>query len=595
MRALGAWLFGCLMAGEVLSATVELRAGRDDYRLSRELMYVVDPEHRLALADLMSGSAGLRSFDGETLTFGFDPAAYWFKGEIVNRDHPQSSWLLLIEYTLLDHVDLYLIDSSGSPSRQSSGDMTPFGSRHLDHRHFNFALDVPAGRGPITFFLRVKSKSSLQVPLRLLTPDTLAEANYRSQLGFGLLYGIFLALICYNLILFASIRDWSFLYYVLYAAAFVLVQLTLNGFAFQYLWPNDPQWANTAVVFLLPAAMIAMFQFCRNFLNLAITAPRENRIFVGLMGLCAILAGLSFVTDYRVLILTETGLVFVAAALIVYSGFRSWLAGFRPARYFLIAWAVLIAGMLVYASVSFGLLPKMFVTEYGIQIGAAAEMILLSFALADRINVSQERIRRQTEQTQTTLEFRVQERTQELNEALERLELANKILRQSSQRDGLTGVYNRRYLDEALKSTWAKAIDNESPVALIVLDLDHFKEVNDRRGHLAGDDCLRAVAAALTAVLEPIDCVLARFGGEEFFVVLPGMTATEAGDLAERLRGAVESTKVVSGDQSFHITASFGAAAISPGGGRTDRDLIRSADQAMYEAKKQGRNRVVVT
>ncbi len=588
------WLLGSLLFADATAATVELTSGSDDYSLSRGLMVAVDPGDRLSLADLMGGRAGLRSVERDSMTFGFDPATYWFKGEIANRDHPESRWVLLIEYTLLDQVDLYLIDAAGNPSRRASGDLQPFSSRDLDHRFFNFVLELPPGAAATTFYLRVKSKSSLQVPLRLMTPGALAQSNYRAQIGFGILYGIFLALISYNLILFVSIRDWSFLYYVLYVAAFVLIQMTLNGFAFQYLWPDRPQWANTAVVFLLPVGMLAMFQFCRSFLNLPTQAPRDNRIFLVLMAVCALLAALSFVVDYRALILTESALVFIAAAMIVVSGVRSWLAGYRPARYFLLAWALLIAGMIAYTSVSFGLLPKVFLTEFGIQIGAAAEMILLSFALADRLSLVQERARALTEQTQTTLEFRVEERTRELNEALKRLELANKILRQSSQRDGLTGVYNRRYLDEALKSSWAKAIETGQPLALIVLDLDHFKEVNDRRGHLAGDDCLRAVATALTDVLESFDCVLARFGGEEFFVVLPGLSAEQAGELAERLRETVAALEVVSEDQTFRVTASFGAAAISPGGGRTDRDLIRNVDQAMYEAKKQGRNRVVV-
>ncbi len=236
----------------------------------------------------------------------------------------------------------------------------------------------------------------------------------------------------------------------------------------------------------------------------------------------------------------------------------------------------------------------MFITTYGMQIGSAAEMVLLSFALAFRIRLLQEENQRMEAEARSEMELRVAERTTELNDALTSLETANRVLEESSQRDGLTGVYNRRYLDLSLTRLWAQAIDKGRPLGLIVLDLDHFKRVNDQRGHMAGDDCLKKVAMAMEQTLADDPCVLARFGGEEFFVLLPEIEGSRIGVLAERLREQIENLQVISEDQTFGVTASIGASSLKAGDGRTYRDLMRSADKAMYEAKRQGRNRVVL-
>ena len=310
------------------------------------------------------------------------------------------------------------------------------------------------------------------------------------------------------------------------------------------------------------------------------------------MVLLALIAMAAFVVRYQYLVQIATAMVFVSAGVVLTSGIRAWTQGYRPARYFLLAWGLLLVGMLAYAGVSFGFMPRTFITTYGMQIGSAAEMVLLSFALAYRFRLLQEENQRMEADARTEMELRVGERTAELNDALTRLETANRVLEQSSQRDGLTGVYNRRHLDLSLTRLWAEAIDHGRPLTLIVVDRDKFKQVNDQRGHMAGDDCLRQVARVMEELLEDHRCVLARFGGEEFFVLLPEIAAEDIWPLAEKLRQRIERLKIVSEDQAFGVTASIGVASLRAGEGRTYRDLVRIADKAMYEAKKRGRNQV---
>ena len=160
--------------------------------------------------------------------------------------------------------------------------------------------------------------------------------------------------------------------------------------------------------------------------------------------------------------------------------------------------------------------------------------------------------------------------------------------------DSLTGLANRRRFDEALKLEWLRARRNEHPLSLIVIDIDHFKHVNDDYGHPCGDDVLRATAALLSQHVKRAGDLVARYGGEEFAVLLPDTPLAVAHEFAERLRLAVEALPLNAMQQSIAITISCGVscalAEVSP----SDPEwLVHEADAALYEAKRSGRNRVV--
>ncbi|MBS0211604.1 MAG: GGDEF domain-containing protein [Proteobacteria bacterium] len=181
-------------------------------------------------------------------------------------------------------------------------------------------------------------------------------------------------------------------------------------------------------------------------------------------------------------------------------------------------------------------------------------------------------------QRQQMLEAKIAERTAEL-------EAANHKLAELATEDSLTGVANRRALESALKREWQRCMDLRTPIGLLMIDVDHFKQFNDRHGHQAGDEVLRAVAARLSAGLQPQRELLARYGGEEFCLLLPGMTTVEAAARAERLRVSFEA-------EGSPVTISIGVAARVPRGDDHPDALLRTADECLYAAKRAGRNRV---
>jgi diguanylate cyclase (GGDEF)-like protein len=266
-------------------------------------------------------------------------------------------------------------------------------------------------------------------------------------------------------------------------------------------------------------------------------------------------------------------------------------SGYAPARIFLLAWSLFLAGTAAIAALAFGLLPKNMLTEYGVQIGSALEMLLLSIALSYRYAVLRNENERIVNEANLQLERKVAQRTQEVRSALMQLEDAHRRLRDSSRRDGLTGLYNRTHFHEGFEALLREGREQGRPVSLLMIDLDHFKSINDRYGHLVGDDCLRWAAQRIGQALRVHEnSLLARFGGEEFVVVLPGHDLHGAVNVAESLRRRLIEEPCVSGPHRLRVSASIGVHTIDPGNEADSDAALSVADQALYSAKANGRD-----
>lgn len=185
-------------------------------------------------------------------------------------------------------------------------------------------------------------------------------------------------------------------------------------------------------------------------------------------------------------------------------------------------------------------------------------------------------------------------REQELISILNQLEETVSMLKRLSSMDDVTGITNRRGLEDYLEQEWRRALRYEIPLSLILIDIDFFKSYNDTYGHQKGDECLRLVANVLNRALHRPADLAARYGGEEFMVILPNTDLEGANSVAERLRVEVEALGIVHPQSpvSKYVTISLGVATTIPRRGFSPAELIASADQALYQAKEDGRNRV---
>lgn len=202
----------------------------------------------------------------------------------------------------------------------------------------------------------------------------------------------------------------------------------------------------------------------------------------------------------------------------------------------------------------------------------------------------QTRLRTALAAANAELENKVQQRTQALEDVNRRLEIL-------SVTDGLTHLANRRRFDAVWLTEWQRAVRQSTPLAVIMLDVDHFKAYNDHYGHQQGDECLRRVGEVLLSTVRRAGELVARYGGEEFVVVMPGTSVVGAMGMAEIIRVGIEAVGMTHAHSPVGgvVTVSLGVAVGIPSA-RDDRDaLIQAADAALYQAKHQGRNRVVLS
>ena len=591
LAGLALWCAGAGVAAAATVAPLVLDAETSSIPLSPRIAY----RHDAGAADGAT-EAFRRAEAGEfqplpdgTPTFGFQDGAYWFYLPLVNRDAAEPRWLLVQEYALSDQVDLYLRYPDGRIEHASSGDHAPFNSRFIRYRYPNFRLDLPPGQRVEVLF-RVQSESSMQVPLVLYTPKAFAELMRDAQFSTGLYYGIVLALLFYNFVLWVMLRDGGYFWYLLHTGAFGLVLFTLNGYGFEYFWPNWPWMADAAVPLSICLALIGMQQFSRSFLELRERWPAGNRVSLALIGFFVLLGIASFWLPYSTSTPLASRMVLLGVLWIIVATIVMLRRGYRPARLFLLAWSLFLSGTAAFTLLAFGVLPQNFWTQNGEQISSALELLLLSLALGRRYASLREENIRIVQETNETLERGLIDRTRELRTTMAKLGEANVKLQEYSRRDPLTGAYNRRHFREAFAQMLAARKGSGRQIALLLLDLDFFKRINDSHGHPAGDSCLVEAARRIEEVAAQRGGLVARFGGEEFVVALACRDAQDALQVAEAIRLRIQQDPVRHEALAIRLSVSIGIHTVSSERGDSAEEIIRIADEALYRAKGDGRN-----
>jgi diguanylate cyclase (GGDEF)-like protein len=198
-------------------------------------------------------------------------------------------------------------------------------------------------------------------------------------------------------------------------------------------------------------------------------------------------------------------------------------------------------------------------------------------------------------ETAERLEDSIQSRTLELQVALTELAEKNRALEEQNTLDALSGVRNRAYFDKKIQAEMKRSRREQRPLALVMLDIDHFKQINDQHGHLAGDAVIRGVAQRIQALLKRSSDHICRYGGEEFALILPNTDAEGVVALAEQIRQAIADTPFDTEIGALGVQISAGCYAVVAEPGMVSADYIQAADRALYQAKHQGRNQVQLT
>jgi two-component system, sensor histidine kinase LadS len=543
-------------------------------------------------------SAAYTPLRDHTPTSGECPG-YWIRFTVQPGASSVGGWILQSEHPWR-HADLYSTVDGAVVHLQTGIDIPPQ-ARAVPSGMT--ALPLPLeGRSTQTFYLRLAGDTTRYGESRSLDASIFPLHDWllaqRSMiLGQGTYAGVIAGLVLYNLILFLAIRERVYLYYVLYVTSFATIWIARTGVFYQHLWPRHFQWNQDYLAYVAAAAIAFSVLFVREFLSTRRRMPRTDsflRTLFAIAVLSVVVGGLGGVSLLPLpLALLGLAVSFLYAGI----GVATLVRGYRPARFFLVAWAALLVGNVTYILMFLRLLPNTFFTYNAAQAGSAIECVLLAFALADRVNLLKGA--REERQLLYTLELQeqVKRRTGELSDVVEKLKAA-------SVTDPLTGLSNRRHVDAAIQP-WIADLQrsrirgpSELPqrsLAICLADLDHFKQVNDELGHATGDRVLLSVAGTLRQNVRAT-AILARWGGEEFLVLDHVTGPYEDILMAERLRHSImHDTAPVVAETGRPLTLSLGIARFPFS--ETFPDLLDwdhclvLADHALYRAKKAGRNR----
>lgn len=541
-----------------------------------------DPSSKLSIDDILTKPQHFTpSFGRNSLNIGYTQETVWLK---ITLNSPQSlERVLMFQYPYLDRIDLYEVVNHQLINHHYSGFAIPPAQRALNDIHPAFLLKIPANQ-PVTLYLRAKATGSMTLDASIYTIDEFHRISNR-MLFFQILFlGMACALALYNFFLGTVLHQRIFLLYCGFISCFTIATMTANGIGGLYAWPILGPIINYVVPCGFSIAVVWAVIFARYFLSLKTTAPRLDKIhhvmiFITAMMACATL----FLPAHQFGVKIMSLLGCSMGAFLAFCGLIGIHNKVPAARYYLLAWTCLLIGSALVSVRNTGLIASNFITVYGMEIGSAMEMILLSFALAARFN----ELKRQKELAQnkllTTLKTQEKLLEQRVNERTHELKLAKESLESMANHDSLTQIFNRFGLSNNYQRL-KQALPKETTQAIFLIDLDGFKPINDQYGHAAGDILLQTVAKRLKSACRPND-IVARLGGDEFVILC--LQIDEKGillEFAKRLLRQITAPIHLDRNIETKVGASIGIC-LSSFEQHSFEQQLHLADQAMYHIK----------
>lgn len=673
-------------------------SGENNQRLDASVRYIEDVNKTLDFEQVSELSpTAWQVLPEKGASFGLTPSTYWFQVDIGSDRNEMQALYLMVDYPVLDHIDFFDMHQGEMIDHASMGDWDPFSDRLIDHRSFVYPLSI--AKGDIhKVFVRVETQGSMKVPMTLWEQDSFWLAQLPAMTFYGVFVGILLVMSVYNLFLFVSLRDWSYFFYSTLTLGTLGFNITIDGVAYQWLWPNAPLWHNLSMFVFNGVSCMSLALFALFYLN----PDKKSIVRRGLVSLGA-LPPLLLLISFVLVFVSQSWYQSMAGlnalmAIAVYGGSAVLVASTirrsgSQVLFFLLAWSAFILGGVFKAISLMGGLPNTLFFEYIHVFGAVIGVVVLSFALADKIRMEREAKELAQQQSIGNLKkffslyknasegifvLDIRGRLQSANpaflnllgvEALDELRDVTKSnngllldvseyekllriiqqekevvnyetqlhdshgkrlwvsvtarvtfdeekkreqiegtlvdiherkefeseLKQLATYDSLTGFLNRHAFEQQVKSLLRDIKATSSVAALLYLDLDQFKLVNDLCGHSAGDKLLQALSFRLQNKLQAYgtEPMIARLGGDEFGILLPGHDEQHALEVAEDLRETVETFIFVWDGHRYPIGVSVGLVNIDAYHYSLEQ-LLMMADTACYMAKDQGRNRVHV-
>lgn len=372
-------------------------------------------------------------------------ASYWIKFPVRHTKKSNKVWLLEFYDQTIDHLDAYIPKADGSYELVRMGDQLPFAQRTFRHKNYEVMLDMDSDT-VMTYYFRVQSHEFADIRIAFRSVNRFMYYALSEYFLFGTFYGMIIIIALYNFLMFIAIREIKNIFYIMYILSVAAYAMSYDGIGFQYLWPNHPEWNDYAVGFTLYSVILWGLIFTRRFLSTRGNAPQLDKALKWMI----VARSAFFIAEVFLFpqLLTLRNIEIIPLSLIFYTAITVWNRGYRPARFFVIAYGILFIGFFIRAMVYFNVLPFTTPLHYSLHFSFVFEMLFLTFALGDRIRILKDmrdralkRIIHQHEvnmqlkdKVTRELEEKVNERTTELNYKNTQLEESNlKLARQSQE------------------------------------------------------------------------------------------------------------------------------------------------------------------
>jgi serine phosphatase RsbU (regulator of sigma subunit) len=418
--------FFILIHNSPLLSRIIIDKSLEEMVIGQEIEYLQDRKGRLRIEDV-TGAACQKMWQKsakKTLGFGFTDSVYWVRFTVKNATGGDLKFLFGQNYPLIDHMKIFIPGNKGTFSSIEVGDHHPFSERPYKNRKLIIPLELRAD-AEATYYVRQETSSSMNFVLSVWSPGFFRDDAMKEYQFLLFYYGIMAVMIVYNLCLFFFIRRIEYLHYALFVLFFLLFIMAQNGTAFQLLWPDYPWWANFIIPISLCLLVLFALLFTNAFLKLKENNPLQHKIIIfGLMSFIFIVTALCLFLSYRYAMVLSAAMTAAAVCYGIFIGILMFIKKVRSAYFYVVSWLLFLFGANLYLMMTFGVLPANFLTVWSLQIGSVLQVVLLSIALADRINTMRTDLFALT----THLEDKVRERTKELHSAMEELEAMNEQL-----------------------------------------------------------------------------------------------------------------------------------------------------------------------
>ncbi|VVS93068.1 response regulator [Desulfoluna spongiiphila] len=346
------------------------------------LLWYADAEGTLTVTEAARGQTPFAPLETLKYSFGFMEYPLWGRLTLANRGTAPVTSVVAINYPPLDEVIFYHPGPAGF-RKQVSGDTHPFAERPLAHPAIAFPVTLPPGE--TTVFLHITTRGAMTLPVTVWSADAFARASLAGMPLAWLFYGIMLAMALHNLFAFLATRQRTRLYLLLFTLAMTLHSMVHAGHAFQFLWPESPEWANVANPLLLSAATFFALLFSRGFLGTRALCPDLDRLVKGGLLLCLGLTACAPIMDYHIISQWVTVAGITTIVVMLTGGLVMYRKGVRTARFYLVAWVFFLAGCALSLGGLYGVVPLTPVSRWGVEMGYGLLILLLTLGMRDKL------------------------------------------------------------------------------------------------------------------------------------------------------------------------------------------------------------------